>query len=450
MTKKLSFKDYLFIGSMLFGLFFGAGNLIFPVHLGQEAGAATFWANLGFLVTGIGLPFLGVIAIGVSKSSGVYELAKRINQTYAMVFTILLYLVIGPFFALPRLATTSFEIGLAPFIDPSRQTLYLAIFSIVFFVLAWWFSRKPTKILDYVGKFLNPAFLVLLGALLLLAFLNPLGSVNQASIQPNYQEHAFFTGFTQGYNTLDALAALAFGIIIVTTIQNMGVTKPAEIAKDTIKSGAISIILMGIIYTLLAYLGAMSLGSFALSENGGITLAQIADHYLGTYGSILLAFIVILACLKTGIGLITAFAETFTDLFPQRNYAFFVALASILPCLAANVGLTNIIQFSLPVLMFIYPLAMTLILLVLVGPLFKQRTAVYRMTTYFTLIASIFDGLNACPETIKQTPIVQNLLYVAESYLPFFKLGMGWIVPAVIGFVIGLIWSFAKKEEVAD
>lgn len=135
MTKKLSFKDYLFIGSMLFGLFFGAGNLIFPVHLGQEAGAATFWANLGFLVTGIGLPFLGVIAIGVSKSSGVYELAKRINQTYAMVFTILLYLVIGPFFALPRLATTSFEIGLAPFIDPSRQTLYLAIFSIVF--LCW-------------------------------------------------------------------------------------------------------------------------------------------------------------------------------------------------------------------------------------------------------------------------------------------------------------------------
>ncbi len=100
--------------------------------------------------------------------------------------------------------------------------------------------------------------------------------------------------------------------------------------------------------------------------------------------------------------------------------------------------------------MFIYPLAMTLILLVLVGPLFKQRTAVYRMTTYFTLIASIFDGLNACPESIKQTPIVQNLLHVAESYLPFFKLGMGWIVPAVIGFVIGLIWSFAKKEEVLD
>lgn len=446
MTKKLTFKESMFIGSMLFGLFFGAGNLIFPVHMGQESGSAVFWANLGFLVTGIGLPFLGVIAIGVSKTSGVYELAERIGKKYALVFTVLLYLVIGPFFALPRLATTSFEIGLAPFIQAKQQHVFLVIFSILFFFTAWWLSRRPTKILDYVGKFLNPAFLILLGILLVLAFIHPLGAIDQATVQPSYQEHAFFTGFTQGYNTLDALAALAFGILIVTTIRNMGVTKPSEIAKDTIKSGAISIVLMGIIYTLLAYVGTMSLGGFALSSNGGIALAQIADHYLGTYGSILLALIVILACLKTGIGLITAFAETFTDLFPKRNYIVFVTLASALACLVATVGLTNIIQISLPVLMFIYPLAMTLILLVLVGPLFKQRPAVYRMTTYFTLIASILDGLNACPDGIKQTSFVKTLLDLATNYLPFFKLGMGWIVPALIGLVIGLIWSMVKKE----
>lgn len=446
MTKKLTFKESMFIGSMLFGLFFGAGNLIFPVHMGQESGSAVFWANLGFLVTGIGLPFLGVIAIGVSKTSGVYELAERIGKKYALVFTVLLYLVIGPFFALPRLATTSFEIGLAPFIQAKQQHVFLVIFSILFFFTAWWLSRRPTKILDYVGKFLNPAFLILLGILLVLAFIHPLGAIDQATVQPSYQEHAFFTGFTQGYNTLDALAALAFGILIVTTIRNMGVTKPSEIAKDTIKSGAISIVLMGIIYTLLAYVGTMSLGGFALSSNGGIALAQIADHYLGTYGSILLALIVILACLKTGIGLITAFAETFTDLFPKRNYIVFVTLASALACLVATVGLTNIIQISLPVLMFIYPLAMTLILLVLVGPLFKQRPAVYRMTTYFTLIASILDGLNACPDGIKQTSFVKTLLDFATNYLPFFKLGMGWIVPALIGLVIGLIWGMVKKE----
>lgn len=448
MTKKLSFKESIFIGSMLFGLFFGAGNLIFPVHMGQEAGSAVFWANLGFLVTGIGLPFLGVIAIGVSKSSGVYELAQRVNRKYAIIFTILLYLVVGPFFALPRLASTSFEIGLAPFIAPKQQSLFLALFSILFFFTAWWLSRRPTKILDYVGKFLNPIFLVLLGILLLLGFLNPLGSVADAPIQPHYQTHAFFTGFTQGYNTLDALASLAFGIIIVTTIRGMGITKSSDIAKGTIKSGAISVLLMGIIYTLLSYLGTMSLGMFPLSENGGIALAQIADYYLGTYGSILLALIVILACLKTGIGLITAFAETFSELFPKRSYLFFVTLASVLACLVANVGLTNIIQISLPVLMFIYPLAMTLILLVLCESLFKKRACVYRMTTYFTLIASVLDALNASPAVIKDTPFVQTILRFAESYLPFFSFGMGWIVPAIIGFVIGLGWSFIKKETV--
>ena len=254
MEKKLQFKDYMYVGSMLFGLFFGAGNLIFPVHMGQEAGANVGLANLGFLVTGIGLPFLGVIAIGVSQSSGVFELASRINRRYAMIFTILLYLVIGPFFALPRLATTSYEIGIAPHVSSDMQTWLLALFSALFFGAAWWFSRKPSKILDYVGKFLNPLFLVLLGVLLFFAFWQPLGTISDAPIYPSYQNDAFFTGFTNGYNTLDALASLAFGIIIVSTIRNMGVEKPTTVAKDTILSGSVSIVLMGIIYALLSYM----------------------------------------------------------------------------------------------------------------------------------------------------------------------------------------------------
>ncbi|HCE12604.1 MULTISPECIES: branched-chain amino acid transport system II carrier protein [unclassified Enterococcus] len=448
MEKKLRLKDYLYVGSMLFGLFFGAGNLIFPVHMGQEAGANVGLANLGFLATGIGLPFLGVIAIGLSQSSGVFELAARVNRRYAMIFTVLLYLVIGPFFALPRLATTSYEIGLAPHVSDSLNTLLLALFSCLFFGAAWWFSRKPSKILDYVGKFLNPLFLVLLGVLLLFAFLNPLGATSEIAVQANYQSDAFFTGFTNGYNTLDALASLAFGIIIVSTIRNMGVEKPATVAKDTILSGSVSIVLMGIIYTLLSYMGAMSIGQFPISENGGIALAQIANHYLGTLGSLLLALIVILACLKTAIGLITAFSETFAGLFPNQSYAFFIGLTSILPAIFANVGLTKIIEFSTPVLMFIYPLAITLILLAIISPLFGHRASVYRMTTYFTLIAAIIDGLNACPALIKDTAFVQAILRFAENYLPFFQIGMGWVTPAIIGFIIGLCWTWFKKYPV--
>lgn len=447
MEKKLQFKDYLFIGSMLFGLFFGAGNLIFPVHMGQEAGSNIFMANLGFLVTGIGLPFLGVVAIGVSRSNGLYDLATRVNKSYAFIFTILLYLVIGPFFALPRLATTSFEIGLAPFLPQEDHPLWLALFSFAFFLCAWGLSRKPTKLLAYVGKFLNPVFLVLLGILLTFAFFKPLGTVSQAAIQPAYQQDTFITGFTQGYNTLDALASLAFGIIIVTTIKNMGVTKPSAIAMDTIKSGSVSIVLMGIIYTLLSYMGAMSLGKFPISENGGVALAQIARYYLGTGGSILLALIVIIACLKTAIGLISAFAETFVELFPKRSYQLFVAIASILPCLFANVGLTRIIEFSTPVLMFIYPLAITLILLALLSPMFKHRAGVYRMTTYFTLIAAVCDGLNAAPAALRNTTAVDTIIETAARFLPLFDIGMGWVLPAGIGFVVGIIWTFVVKPS---
>ncbi|MDN6113090.1 MAG: branched-chain amino acid transport system II carrier protein, partial [Tetragenococcus halophilus] len=353
MEKKLLFRDYLTIGSMLFGLFFGAGNLIFPVHLGQEAGANVTAANLGLLVTGVGLPFLGVIAMGVSQSSGVFELSSRVNKPYAYIFTILLYLVIGPFFALPRLATTSYEIGIAPHIPNDQQGLVLAVFSILFFITAWWFSRKPSKILDYVGKFLNPVFLVLLAILLLLAFANPLGDVANAPVQASYQSGAFSGGFIEGYNTLDALASLAFGILIIEAIKNRGIKEPSTVAVDTIKSGTISIILMGIIYSLLSYMGTMSLGGFSVSENGGVALAQLSQHYLGTYGSIILALIVIVACLKTGIGLITSFSETFSVLFPKGNYMFFTILVSAMACLFANVGLTKIIELATPVLMFL-------------------------------------------------------------------------------------------------
>ena len=446
MEKKLGRRDYILIGSMLFGMFFGAGNLIFPIHMGQLAGAHVLQANLGFLVTGVGFPFLGIIALGISGSKGVFELASRINRTYAYIFTVLLYLVIGPFFALPRLATTSFEIGMAPFLPADIQTRILALFSIAFFGLAWFLARKPTKLLDYIGKFLNPLFLVLLAVILITAFTHPMGAISAGKVSGDFNHAAFLTGFTQGYNTLDALAALAFGIIIVTTIRGRGVTSPKIIAKETVKAGLVSVVLMAIIYTCLSYLGAMSLGHLDISANGGIALAQVSRYYLGTFGLIVLALIVIIACLKTAVGLISAFSETFEELFPKRSYHFYIAVVSILPCIFANVGLTNIITYSVPVLMFLYPLAITLILLALISPLFKHARLVYQVTTVFTLISAILDGLNAMPDAVRNLGGVANLLSLAQHYLPFFSLGMGWILPAVIGFVLGCVIQFFRKR----
>ena len=446
MEKKLSSKDYLYLGSMLFGLFFGAGNLIFPVHMGQEAGANVWPAIIGFLITGIGLPFLGIIAIGISGENGLFDLASRVHKGYGYFFTVALYLVIGPFFAMPRLAATSFEIGLTPFVAESQKTLFLAIFSILFFALSWWFSRNPSKLLDYVGKFLNPLFLALLAMLIVMSFVKPMANIHDITVLGKYRDHAFFTGFQNGYNTLDVLASLAFGIIVVNTLKNKGVTKKSTITADTFKSGAVSVLLMGIIYSFLSLMGTMSMGKFDLSENGGIALAQIAHYYLGTGGSIILALIVVVACLKTTIGLTTAFSETFAELFPGLSYSTLIAGVSIIPCIIANVGLTSIISYSTPVLMFLYPLAIILVLLGVSGPLFKNNPIVYQTVTIFTIIPALIDGLQSSPAWIQNASITQKIIEFTKNTLPFFGIGMGWIVPAVFGLILGLGIYLIKEK----
>ncbi|WP_413497676.1 branched-chain amino acid transport system II carrier protein [Carnobacterium maltaromaticum] len=448
MDKRLSLSSYIFIGSMLFGLFFGAGNLIFPVHMGQEAGINILPATLGFLVTGIGLPFLGVVAIGVSKSDGLFDLASRVHPIYGIFMTVALYMTIGPFFALPRTGTVSYEIGIAPYLPSQYQTLGLLVFTVIFFAIALAFSMKPTKILIWVGKILNPLFLVFLAILIVTAFLKPMGVISEAAVHGNYVTEPFITGFTQGYNTMDALASLAFGIIVVQTIKGLGVRNPSNIAIDTIKSGIVSVILMAVIYGSLAYIGATSVGQFEVSENGGIALAQIAQHYFGSFGSVLLAIIVTVACLKTAIGLITACSETFCEMFPNSfSYRTYVILFTLLACGIANVGLTKIISLSIPVLMFLYPLAITLIFLALLSPLFKNRQVVYVTTTIFTIFVSIADGLNALPAGIKSISFIDNILAFYSRYLPLFDIGMGWVFPAILGLIIGWIISLVKKQE---
>lgn len=448
MDNRLTLSSYVLIGSMLFGMFFGAGNLIFPVHMGQEAGSNVFIATIGFLITGIGLPFLGVVAIGVSKSGGLFGLASRIHPFYAYGITILLYLTIGPFFALPRTGSVSYEIGLASYIAKEYQTWGLAGFTILFYCMALIFSLKPSKILIWVGKILNPLFLVFLAFLVIISFLRPMGTVAGAEIHGLYVTEPFFKGFVEGYNTMDALASLAFGIIVVQTLKDLGVQSPRNIAIGTVKAGIVSVLLMGLIYSCLAYIGATSVSQFQLSANGGIALAQIARYYFGSAGSILLAIIVTLACLKTAIGLITACSETFQKLFPNSlSYRSYVALFTIISCLFANVGLTQIISLSIPVLMFLYPLAITLIILAFLSPLFKHRQIVYGLTTACTMFASVADAFNSMPDVIKQEASIQNLLAFYHTYLPFFDIGMGWVIPMIIGLSTGwLIATFQKNS----
>lgn len=444
---KKSFKNYLAIGSMLFGLFFGAGNLIFPVLMGQLSGKNYVPALIGFLITAVGMPFLGVLAVGYSKSEDLLDMTKKIGRGYGYFFTICLYLTIGPFFALPRLSTTSFEVGLSSNISADKMRIALLLFTFIFYLVALILALKPNKIMTYVGKVLNPIFLVVLSILLIFAFIKPMGVASLQPVTESYTASPFSKGFVEGYNTMDVLAALAFSVIVINSIRHIGVDEPKEIVKYTIKSGVVTVILMAVIYGSLVYMGATSLGVLKPAENGGIALYDISRHFLGNMGQILLATIVTVACLKTAVGLITACSEVFNKIFPKVSYKKFAVSIGLVSFIISNVGLSQIIKLSLPVLIFLYPLSIVMIFLELSSKVFKNDMTVFRITLVFTAIASMFDVFGVLPDGLKNTKFVQGGLEFASKNIPLYEVSFGWVVITLIGFIFALIVRQLKNKN---
>ncbi len=433
------------IAMMLFGMFFGAGNLIFPVYMGQEAGHNVWAAVIGFLTTGVGIPLLSIAALGNSRSDSLQELANNVGRKYSAFFTAALYLTIGPFFAIPRCASTAYSIGILPIAGNAAPLVW--VFSFLFFAAVLWFSLRPGKILTWVGKVLTPVFLAALAVLLVAALVQPMGSVTQTEPAGSYKTGAFLKGFLEGYNTMDALAGLAFGIVVVNVIRGLGVTEPGAVAVSALKSGVLGCAIMAVIYVLLAVAGAQSRALYPVSVDGGAALNLIATHYFHKTGALILAVTVTFACLKTAIGLITSCAETFDKMFPERaGYKVWAAGFCLLSFLIANLGLNAIIACSLPVLMFLYPLAITLITLALARNLFGNDRRVYISTTALTLVAAVFDFANALPDEVKSSFHLEHFIHLG-SFLPFFSLGLGWICPAILGFLIGMAIHLLKTDQ---
>ena len=451
MKQKLSIKEYIYVASMLFGLFFGAGNLIFPIHLGQLAGSHIWIAVAGLLITAVGMPLMSVAALGISRSDGLFALSGKVARPYAYFFTCLLYLTIGPFFAIPRCATTSFTVGLEQVLPEGHARLFLLLFTLLFFVAALLFSLFPGKILTWVGKILNPCFLVFLGILVTVALVRPAAAIGEVAPQGDYAAQPFFAGFLEGYNTMDVLAGLAFGIVVVQVIRGLGVENEDAVAGTTVRAGVFSCLLMGLIYVAVALVGVQSRGVFETSENGGIAFAQIARHYLGYPGLIVLAATVTLACLKTAVGLITSCAETFKTMFPKGpSYRVWAIVFSTVSFLFANFGLSTIIEFSIPVLMFLYPLAITLAVLALFGRFFGHDRAMYVSVTAFTLVAAVYDLLRTLPEGLRTACHLDGFLKAVGTALPLSGLGLGWVCPALLGAVVGLIVHFVRKPKAQE
>ncbi|GIN87170.1 branched-chain amino acid transport system carrier protein [Heyndrickxia sporothermodurans] len=448
MKDKLSFSSYFVVGVMLFALFFGAGNLIFPAQLGQNAGANVWPAVIGFLITGVGLPFLGILVMGVSGTRNLQELSSRIHPIYGIIFTSLLYLTIGPFFAAPRTGAVAYDIGISPFVGKEFGQAGLLIFTILFFAITLWFSLNPAKLVDRVGKILSPGIIILLILLLIMVIVKPMGSIEAP--QEAYASGAFMKGFTEGYNTMDALASLVFGIIVINSIRAMGVKSTRGVLAATAKSGTVAITFLGIIYVGIAYLGATSTQKFGLFETGGPVLGSAASHYFGMAGTIMLSIVILLACLTTSIGLMTACGEYFHTLFPKISYKVFVTFFTTVTFIIANFGLANIINYSIPVLMFLYPLAIVLMLLTFLSPLYNHSRMVYIAATIVTLLISIIDGIKTFCDLLKIDYFgwLESIVSLYEHFLPFYREGLGWLLPVLIVILItGIIARIQHYSE---
>ena len=446
-TKKLTLRQKILVAGTLFGMFFGAGNLIFPVHLGQMAGQNALPAIIGFIITAVGIPILGVAAIGITHSDGLQTLSGKVGKGYGIFFTCLLYLTIGPLFAIPRCATVSFTTGITPLLGAdSPERLYLLLFSAVFFAFVLFFSLRPGKITVWIGKIINPLFLFFFAVLMLAALLAPGAAVSAVEPVEAYRSDAFFPALIEGYGTMDAIAGLAFGIVVIDVIRRMGVDNDDTIAEDVLSSGLLTGALMALIYVVSIVVGAQSRGLFELSENGGIALTQIAGHYLGGVGLFILAFTITFACLKTSIGLVTACAETFSKMTNGKiSYRSWAILFTVFSFAVSNIGLSAIIEYSIPMLMLIYPPAIALILLAFLGKFFAHDRTVYIATMIGTWAAAIFDCMKTLPAPVQAALHLDTPIAFAAAHLPLFDKNLGWLLPAVIGFAAGMAIRTSRR-----
>ena len=450
MSKKTT--DIIVIGFALFAMFLGAGNLIFPPTLGHLSGKDWIFSLLGFLVTGVGMPVLGIISMG--KCGGqLSNFTKNINQLFGTFFIIFVMLIIGPLFAIPRTAATTYEIAIRPNFGISS-----VLSSFIFFAITLFFVLTPNNVIDRVGKFLTPALIAVLGLLVIKGFITPIGRPSEPSV-----DKIFLRGFKEGYQTMDALGSMILATIVISSITAKGYTEKKSLLKMTIWTGLIACIGLGIVYGGLVYVGAT--GSAVLSDNLSRTeiVVQSSEILWGRGGRIVLGLAIGLACLTTSIGLTATAGEYFSKRFKDDiSYRATVIIICVVSFFLSNFGVDNIISIAGPILEIIYPVAIVLIVLNLFAE-FIPNKYFFHGAVIGTLSISILQGWVAAQE------LINNLLIKLEAFpamdqvgmsfnttinvlknLPFEGIGFPWLLPA-LGFslLLGFGHIIMQKTEKA-
>jgi len=348
------FKVILSTGLAMFSMFFGAGNVVFPLDLGRVAGNLNVYAIIGLLLTAVTVPFAGLLAMFLFE--GNYRaFFERIGKVPGFLVIVVLMFAIGPFIAIPRCITLSF----------STLKLYMPAVKLVYFsigacIILYIFTVKRRRILDLLGHVLSPILLVSLILLIVKGlFHHPVAPVTDCT-----RFGIFAYGLREGYNTLDLFGAFFFSVVILIGLRralgkDLETDTPAgkkRFFTITLTASSIAAILLGIVYGGFSYVA-----SFYSSVLGTVQqdtqLSVLASTVLGNYGGIIANVAVSLACLTTAITLVAVFAEFMqNEVFKRRfNYSTCLLMTLILSFIVSNLGFMGIKQLSAPILFVFYP-----------------------------------------------------------------------------------------------
>lgn len=423
------------VGLMLFSMFFGAGNLIFPPMLGVESGEHFTPAMIGFLLTGVLMPVLTVIAIAIS-GTGVRDLASRAGAVFGLIFSIVAYLSIGALYAVPRAAAIGYELGIESTFDLTGGWWRLAG-TFAFFLVCYLLTLWPGKVVDTLGKALTPVLLILLAVLAVVG----LQKLHDPSIPATeaYSSNPLVNGISQGYFTMDSIGALAFALIVVSSFSQKGETDHKRIVKLSGIAAFTAGFFLMMVYLGLGLVGARMPDKETYSDGAAI-LSSAAHLTMGETGEIVFSLIVLLACITTVVGLTAATSTFFHELVPAISYRWWATILTLVGLAIANLGLEKILSVSGPVIGLIYPPAIVLITLSYVHLLCRQHKLVfsYRIGVAVAFVFSFIDFLAALNVPVEP---LQNAL----SWVPLMDAGMGWLLPTIVFTAIGLAIDLSRK-----
>ena len=451
MEKKKGGTDFVFVGLALFAMFFGAGNLIFPPELGVKSGPLWFVGFLCFLLADAGLAVLGVIAM--AKVDGdINNVTGTMGKKAGIILNTVVILCIGPGVAIPRTATVSYGLGAAPVFGLAADGLPLAVYSVVFFVIVLALTIKPSKVVDIIGKFLTPFLVVALLVLIVIGFVKP-GSDIQAAIAGFDAAGTVKYGISQGYQTMDGMAALFFGIIIINSVRANGNTEKSDTNREVLKSSVIAGVLLFIVYGGLAYLGATTgqlwkadVAAEAVDQAG--LVSHIIDHLMGYPGTVILGISVLLACLTTAIGLTSSAADYFSGFAKdetkrEKVYQIVCVVVCVVSALLANLGLAAILSIAAPILGLVYPVVVFLMIAALFRKYLKKKAA-YQLGAIGAFVTSLLSVLAADNGGFFGLK-VEAFNFIKS--LPLDSYGFNWVVPTLVLMIIGCLVPSKEIEQ---